>query len=75
MLLTTSNIAQVVNATDTESRFFDWVDRQANVDGETFTITNGNRAQIGNVSYTLRSDGVIRGRCPVIGAFIAADLS
>ncbi len=71
MLLTTQNIASVVGASVLQADFIEWVANQAQVDNDTFTIYDGKRATIGDVTYTLLSNGSVRGRCPVIGLFMA----
>ena len=75
MLLTTQNIGAIVGANSLENAFIGWVAMQAQADSETFIIRNGYSASIGNVSYQLLSNGVIRGRCPEIGVFVAATIN
>ena len=75
MLLTVESVSEIVGASANEKRFMQWVERQAMADGETFPVTDGKTATIGPVAYrllTARDGAKVRGKCPELGTFLAA---
>lgn len=73
-ILTTNNIGNVFSDDAMEQAFLSWSARQGACEGQDVQVVSAKRTRIGDVSYQLLSDGKVRGKCPVIGLFIAAHI-